>query len=108
MKKYILSLVFLISFFSCGQNYVENGQSYEYNIDNIAINHVYEEGSIISPDLNKVTFAEQSGTFPNFIFNDIQGYGTGSDGPAEGARRERAGTGSPGAADEDTTKQVTE
>ena len=107
MKKYIVSLVFLISFFSFGQNYVENGQSYEYNIDNIAINHVYEEGSIISPDLNKVTFAEQSGTFPNFIFNDIYGYGTGLDVPSEWSIIESSVTVSSGASYDYTSNQLT-
>ncbi|MDA1176619.1 MAG: SprB repeat-containing protein, partial [Bacteroidetes bacterium] len=107
MKKYIVSLVFLISFFSFGQNYVENGQSYEYNIDNIAINHVYEEGSIISPDLNKLTFAEQSGTFPNFIFNDIYGYGTGLDVPSEWSIIESSVTVSSGASYNYTSNQLT-
>ncbi|MGB4743788.1 MAG: hypothetical protein WBH49_09160 [Flavobacteriaceae bacterium] len=107
MKKYIVFLVFLISFFSFGQNYVENGQSYEYNIDNITINHVYEEGSIISPDLNKLTFAEQSGTFPNFIFNDIYGYGTGLDVPSEWSIIESSVIVSSGASYNYTSNQLT-
>ncbi|MDA7849397.1 SprB repeat-containing protein, partial [Flavobacteriaceae bacterium] len=107
MKKYFGSLVFLISFFSFGQNYVENGQSYEYNFGNIAINHVYEEGSIISPDLNKVTFSELSGTPPNLVLNDTYGYGTGQDVPSDWSIIESSVIASSGASYDYASNQLT-
>ena len=78
LSKPLSLFMILVSVYSQSQTYVQNtptseSQSFEYS-SNLSFNHVYYEGSVINPDLNKISFNLRTGNFPNYTLTPTYGY----------------------------------